>query len=264
MHTNHSTTPPPPPPPPPRHQPRGRLAIVGLGPGARDLLAPRAIAELRRASVIVGLDQYVDQIRDLLRPGTRIVETPLGQEEARAHEAVAQAQLGHAVALIGSGDAGIYAMASPALEEAGDDIDVVAVPGITASLAAAAILGAPLGHDHVTISLSDLHTPWEAIRTRVVAAAEADLVVAFYNPRSAARDWQLPEALEILAKHRPSATPVGIVRNASRPDERAELTTLASCDPATVDMFSVVIVGSSNTVIKAGRMVTPRGYRWRQ
>ncbi|MEV0739263.1 precorrin-3B C(17)-methyltransferase [Streptomyces sp. NPDC050549] len=241
---------------------RGRLAVVGLGPGARDLLTPRAKAELRRAAVLVGLDQYVDQIRDLLRPGTLVLESGLGAEEERARTAVAEARKGRAVALIGSGDAGVYAMASPALAEASDDIDVVGVPGVTAALAAAAILGAPLGHDHVSISLSDLHTPWEIIERRVRAAAEADIVVTFYNPRSRGRDWQLPKALAILAEHREPATPVGVVRNASRPDESSRLTTLAALDPAMVDMMTVVTVGNTATRDIAGRMVTPRGYRW--
>ncbi|MGX1370961.1 cobalt-precorrin 5A hydrolase/precorrin-3B C17-methyltransferase [Streptomyces canus] len=245
-----------------RRPARGRLAVVGLGPGARDLLTPRARAELRRASVLVGLDQYVDQIRDLLRPGTRVLESGLGAEEERARTAVEEARRGQAVALIGSGDAGVYAMASPALAEASDDIDVIGVPGVTAALAAAAILGAPLGHDHVSISLSDLHTPWDVIERRVRAAAEADLVVTFYNPRSRGRDWQLPKALAILAGHREPATPVGVVRNASRPDESGRLTTLAALDPATVDMMTVVTVGNTATRDIAGRMVTPRGYRW--
>ncbi|MGW0141767.1 precorrin-3B C(17)-methyltransferase [Streptomyces calvus] len=243
---------------------RGRLAVVGLGPGARDLLTPRAEAELRRASVLVGLDQYVDQVRDLLRPGTRVLESGLGAEEERARTAVAEARAGRAVALIGSGDAGVYAMASPALAEASDDIDVVGVPGVTAALAAGAILGAPLGHDHVSISLSDLHTPWEVIERRVRAAAEADLVVTFYNPRSRGRDWQLPKALAILAEHRAPETPVGVVRNASRADESSRLTTLAALDPATVDMMTVVTVGNTATREIAGRMVTPRGYRWQE
>ncbi|MET7295183.1 precorrin-3B C(17)-methyltransferase [Streptomyces griseoloalbus] len=243
---------------------RGRLAVVGLGPGARDLLTPRAKAELRRASVLVGLDQYVDQIRDLLRPGTRVLESGLGAEEERARTAVAEARRGRAVALIGSGDAGVYAMASPALAEASDDIDVVGVPGVTAALAAGAILGAPLGHDHVSISLSDLHTPWDVIERRVRAAAEADIVVTFYNPRSRGRDWQLPKALAILAEHREPATPVGVVRNASRADESSRLTTLAALDPATVDMMTVVTVGNTATREIAGRMVTPRGYRWQE
>jgi cobalt-precorrin 5A hydrolase/precorrin-3B C17-methyltransferase len=246
-----------------RHAPRGRLAIVGLGPGARDQLTPLATEQLRASSVVVGLDQYVDQVRDLLRPGTRILVTGMGQEEQRARTAVDQARAGHAVALVGSGDAGVYAMASPALEEADEGLDVVGVPGVTAGLAASAVLGAPLGHDHAYISLSDLHTPWPAIVRRVRAAAEGDFVVLFYNPRSRGRHWQLGHALEMLSAHRPPTTPIGVVRQASRPDQSVLLTTLEEFDPAVVDMYSLVVVGSSQTRIVAGRMVTPRGYRWR-
>ncbi|MGK5522305.1 precorrin-3B C(17)-methyltransferase, partial [Micromonospora sp. URMC 107] len=246
-----------------RHAPRGRLAIVGLGPGAPDLRTARAVTELRRAAVVVGLDQYVDQVRDLLRPGTRVLASGLGAEEERARAAVAEATAGHAVALVGSGDAGVYAMASPALEYADERIDVVGVPGVTAALAAGALLGAPLGHDHAYLSLSDLHTPWEVIARRVAAAAEGDFVALLYNPRSRARDWQLGAALAAFAAHRPPDTPVGVVRNASRAGEQVHLATLATLDPALVDMYSVVVVGSSQTRIVAGRMVTPRGYRWR-
>ncbi len=245
-----------------RIRPRGRLAVVGLGPGARDLVPQRAIAELRRASVVVGLESYIDQIRDLLRPGTRVLASGLGQEEERASSAVAEARQGHAVALVGSGDAGVYAMASPALAMAGADVDVVGVPGITAALAAASLLGAPLGHDHAVISLSDLHTPWVVIERRVRAAAAGDFVVTFYNPRSADRDWQLGAALAILAEHRQPSTPAGVVRDAYRPGQQVRLTTLADLDPATVDMRCVVIVGATGTLRVAGRMVTPRGYRW--
>ncbi|GAB3965551.1 precorrin-3B C(17)-methyltransferase [Actinoallomurus acanthiterrae] len=245
-----------------RLRPRGRLSIVGLGPGARDLLTPKAISVLQRASVVVGLDQYLDQVRDLLRPGTRVIASGLGQEEERARTAVSEASAGNAVALVGSGDAGVYAMASPALEFADADIDVEGVPGITAAVAASNLLGAPLGHDHAYISLSDLHTPWEVIERRVTAAAEGDFTVCFYNPRSRARDWQLPKALAILAAHRPPETPVGYVRNATRPDQTVTLTTLAELDPARIDMFTVVIVGSSRSRAVAGRFVTPRGYRW--
>jgi len=245
-----------------RHRPRGRLAIVGLGPGSRDLLTAAARDELRRASVVVGLDQYLDQIRDLLRPGTEILSSGLGQEEERAHTAVARARDGFAVALIGSGDAGVYAMASPALEVADESIDVVGIPGVTAALAAAAVLGAPLGHDHCYLSLSDLHTPWPVIEQRVRAAAQGDFVVLCYNPRSVKRDWQLGRALELLAEHRPPTTPIGVVRNATRPDQSATLTTLAEFDPAMVDMYSLVVIGSCQSRIVGGRMVTPRGYRW--
>jgi cobalt-precorrin 5A hydrolase / cobalt-factor III methyltransferase / precorrin-3B C17-methyltransferase len=242
--------------------PKGRLTIVGLGPGARDLLTPRAVAALQRASVVVGLDQYVTQIRDLLRPGTRVLESGLGQEERRARTAVDEARRGRAVALIGSGDAGVYAMASPALEFAAGDIEVAGVPGITAALAAASLLGAPLGHDHAYISLSDLHTPWEVIERRVRSAAAGDFTVCFYNPRSRARDWQLPRALAILAEHRPPRTPAGLVRDVGRPDEAVTLTTLEALDPAQVDMYTVVVVGSSRSREIAGRFVTPRGYQW--
>ena len=245
-----------------RRRPRGLLSIVGLGPGARDLLTPRAVAALRRSAVWVGLDQYVDQVRDLARPGTRFVESGLGKEQERAHSAVTEAALGHAVALLGSGDAQVYAMASPALEVAGADIDVDVVPGVTAALAAGAVLGAPLGHDHASISLSDLHTPWPAIEARVRAVAEGDLVVSFYNPRSRGRDWQLPKALALLAEHRPGTTPVGVVTHASRPGEQVHLTTLAELDVELVGMYSLVTVGSSQSTVVAGRFVTPRGYRW--
>jgi cobalt-precorrin 5A hydrolase/precorrin-3B C17-methyltransferase len=251
-----------------RVAPKGRLAIVGIGPGARDLLTPRAVAELRRARVVVGLDQYLDQVKDLLRPGTTLRSSGLGQEQERAAAAVAEAAQGHAVALIGSGDAGVYAMGSPALENmatpaaADVAIDVAGVPGVTAALAAAAVLGAPLGHDHAVISLSDLHTPWQVIERRVTAAAGADLVVCFYNPASRERDWQLRKALAILAAQRPPGTPVGWVRDATRDGQSAGTATLAGFDPATADMRTLVIVGSSRTRLVKGRMVTPRDYRW--
>jgi cobalt-precorrin 5A hydrolase/precorrin-3B C17-methyltransferase len=245
-----------------RARPRGRLAVIGIGPGARDLMTPRAVAELRRAAVVAGLDTYLEQVADLLRPGTRVLASGLGAEQERAAEAVAQARAGRAVALIGSGDAGVYAMGSPALDLAGDDIDVTVVPGVTAALAVAAVLGAPLGHDHVMISLSDLHTAWPVIERRIAAAADGDLVTCFYNPASRKRDWQLRRALELLAARRPPGTPVGWVRDASRTGQAASISTLAEFDPMVVDMHTLVVVGSSRTRIQAGRMVTPRDYTW--
>jgi cobalt-precorrin 5A hydrolase/precorrin-3B C17-methyltransferase len=225
-------------------------------------MTPRAVAELRRAAVVAGLDAYLEQVADLLRPGTRVLASGLGAEQERAAEAVAQARAGRAVALIGSGDAGVYAMGSPALDLAGDDIDVTVVPGVTAALAVAAVLGAPLGHDHVMISLSDLHTAWPVIERRVTAAADGDLVTCFYNPASRKRDWQLRRALELLAARRPPGTPVGWVRDASRDGQTAGITTLAGFDPLLVDMHTLVVVGSSRTRVQAGRMVTPRDYTW--
>lgn len=245
-----------------RMRPRGRLAVVGLGPGSAGLRTPQADAELRRAAVVVGLDSYVDQIRHLLRPGTDVRASGLGAEEERAGEAVRLAAAGHAVALVGSGDAGVYAMGSPALEQCPAEVEVVGVPGVTAALAAAALLGAPLGHDHVLISLSDLHTPWQVIERRVRAAADGDFVVCCYNPRSAERDWQLRAALDVLAEHRPADTPVGAVRQANRAGQRVWCRPLAEFDVTEVDMLTTVIIGSSQTRMAAGRMVTPRGYRW--
>jgi cobalt-precorrin 5A hydrolase/precorrin-3B C17-methyltransferase len=142
------------------------------------------------------------------------------------------------------------------------EVEVVGVPGVTAALAASALLGAPLGHDHALISLSDLHTPWPAIERRIRAAADGDFVVCFYNPRSADRHWQLRAALDILAERRPAATPVGAVRQASRTGQRVWCRPLAEFDPADVDMLTTVVVGSSQTTMVGGRMVTPRGYTW--
>jgi cobalt-precorrin 5A hydrolase/precorrin-3B C17-methyltransferase len=245
-----------------RRPARGRLALVGLGPGAADLITPRAVDELRRAAVVVGLDQYLDRVADLLRPGTRIESSGLGAEEQRARTAVELARSGYAVALVGSGDAGVYGMASPALDLADDTFDAVGVPGVTAMLAAAAALGAPLGHDHAAISLSDLHTPWPAIERRIRAAAAGDLVVAFYNPRSRGRQWQLGAALALLAQARPPGTPVGVVTDASRPGQSVRISTLAEVAVAQVGMASLVVVGSTQSRVVAGRFVTPRGYRW--
>jgi cobalt-precorrin 5A hydrolase/precorrin-3B C17-methyltransferase len=178
----------------------------------------------------------------------------------RAELALAEARAGSSVALVSSGDVGIYAMASPALELAGEDVDVVVIPGVTAAQAAASMLGSPLGHDHCSVSLSDLLTPWSVIQDRVRAAAEGDFVVSLYNPRSKGRDWQLGKAKEILLDHRPPDTPVGIVKDAYRPTQRVILTDLASLRPEDADMLTIILVGSSQTRVVAGRMVTPRGY----
>jgi cobalt-precorrin 5A hydrolase / precorrin-3B C17-methyltransferase len=239
---------------------RGRLFLVGLGPGDDALIPPLARDALAASGLVVGLGQYVDRIRHLLRPGTRLSTPPLGSEVARAREALAEARAGESVALVSSGDAGVYAMASPALELAGDDVDVTVVPGVTAAQAAASLLGSPLGHDHCSISLSDLLTPWELIQERVRAAAEADFVLSLYNPRSRGRDWQLGKVQKLLLDHRSPDTPVGVVRDAFREGQSVILTDLGSLRPGSVDMHTTVIVGNSRTEVRAGRMVTPRGY----
>jgi cobalt-precorrin 5A hydrolase / precorrin-3B C17-methyltransferase len=239
---------------------RGRLFLVGLGPGDDALIPPLARDALAASALVVGLGQYVERIRHLLRPGTRLSTPPLGSEVARAREALAEARAGGSVALVSSGDAGVYAMASPALELAGEDVDVTVVPGVTAAQAAASLLGSPLGHDHCSISLSDLLTPWEVIQERVRAAAEADFVLTLYNPRSRGRDWQLGKVQKILLDHRSPNTPVGIVREAFREGQSVILTDLGALRPEDVDMLTTVIVGNSRTEVRAGRMVTPRGY----
>lgn len=241
---------------------RGRLYLVSLGPGEDALIPPLAREALARSELVVGLDQYVDRVRHMLRPGTRVETPPLGDEVKRAALAVAEARAGGSAALASSGDIGVYAMGSPALEALGadEDVEVVSVPGVTAANAAASLLGSPLGHDHCSISLSDLLTPWEAIERRLEAAGAGDFVVSFYNPRSRGRDWQLGKAREILLEHRPPETPVGLVTDAYRPTQRVKVTDLGSLTLEDVDMLTVVVVGSSQTRMMGGRMVTPRGY----
>ena len=246
---------------------RGRLSVVGLGPGSRDLLTQRAQTALRQATFIVGYGPYVKQIRDLARPGTRIYASKMGTEEARTAAAIEAARAGENVALVCGGDPAIYAMASPVLEQGTEGIDVEIVPGVTASLAVSAILGAPLGHDHVTLSLSDLHTDWNNIEKRLHAAADGDFVVALYNPRSRTRTRHLPRALEILGAQRGPDTPIAVVQQACRSRQKVLMSTLAEFQPEWVDMNSLVVVGSSTTkyVTTGGgerRMVTPRDYAW--
>ena len=244
-----------------RARPAGRVTVVGLGPGAPEHRTPAATRAVRTADTVVGFSGYVDRCRDLLTPGHEVLAFPLGAEVERARAALARAGAGRVVALVCSGDAGVYGMASPLLElpeSAGVEIDVV--PGVTAGSASAALLGAPLGHDHVVVSLSDLHTPWERIEERLRAAAGADLVVVIYNPRSARRTWQLGAARDILLEHRGPDTPVGVVTDAGRAGQRVDHTTLADLPVEEVTMTTCVIVGSRTTRRVGGRMVTPRGY----
>lgn len=246
---------------------RGRLSVAGLGPGVRDLLTPRAKERLQQATFVVGYGPYVKQIRDLIRPGVRVMASKMGTEEARTSAAIEAARNGENVALVCGGDPAVYAMASPVLEQGTDGIDVDIVPGVTASLAVSAILGAPLGHDHATISLSDLHTPWPNIERRLQGAAVGDFVVALYNPRSRTRTAHLPRALEILGAHRSPETPVAVVQQACRPRQKVIMSTLAEFQPEWVDMNSLVVVGSSTTrfvTSGGGRrlIVTPRDYQW--
>ncbi|MDQ2726234.1 MAG: precorrin-3B C(17)-methyltransferase, partial [Actinomycetota bacterium] len=246
-----------------RKGPVGSVRVVGLGPGGVEHRTPAATAAVRHADVLMGYTGYVTQCRDLVGPSTEVVDSSIGAEVDRCDEALRRAAAGQQVALVCSGDAGIFAMATLVLERApafgGPPVEVV--PGVTASVAAAAVLGAPLAHDHALISLSDLLTPWPVIAARVTAAAESDLVIALYNPRSATRTEPFAAAMAILAHHRPASTPVGIVTNATRTDQHAERTTLGELDPAMVGMFTMVIIGSTTTRVIDDRMVTPRGYQ---
>jgi cobalt-precorrin 5A hydrolase/precorrin-3B C17-methyltransferase len=247
-----------------RRAPRGRLAVVGLGPGHPGCRTPGAERAVRRAEVVIGYGRYLDQCADLLSPHQEVVRSPIGEEGVRAKQALAEASAGRHVAIVSSGDAGVYGMASLVLDRAEDDtahVDVEVVPGVTAGLAAAARLGAPLGHDHAVVSLSDLLTPWATIEARLRATAQADLALVLYNPRSRRRPWQLDAARRLLLEYRDPATPVGVVTDAFRAGERVQLTTLGGLDAADVGMTSCVVVGSSATRIVAGRMVTPRSSR---
>jgi precorrin-3B C17-methyltransferase len=245
----------------------GRLLIVGLGPGDPALLTEHARQALTEADIVVGYSGYLQQAGELLA-GKQLEASELGDEVSRAERAVELAAGGRRVALISSGDAGVYGMASPALEalerRASGELPlprVAVVPGLTAALAAAALLGAPLGADFASVSLSDLLTPWPLIERRLALAAEADFVLALYNPASLRRDWQLARACAVIAAHRAATTPVGIVRQAYRPAQQVVLTDLACLPSASVDMTSIVLVGSSSTRRFGDRLITPRGYR---
>ena len=250
---------------------RGRLAVIGVGPGQRSWRTREAEQQLGEADDVVGYSLYLDLVADRIGAAKRH-DFDLGEEEARCRHALKLAAQGRNVALVCSGDAGIFAMASPLVEllEQPDDpawrrIDLVVVPGISAMQAAAARLGAPLGHDFCAISLSDLLTPRPDIERRVQAAAQGDFVIAFYNPVSRRRRDLLPLAKEILLRHRPAETPVAIARSLGRPEETIDVTTLAGLQVDQVDMLSLVLVGSSNSRqlrLPSGRtlILTPRGY----
>lgn len=245
-----------------RARPEGHLAVVGLGPGDAAHRTPAATAAVRHAGTVIGYGPYVDLAADLLGPAQEVLRFAIGAEAERCTTALCRASAGEGVALVCSGDPGVYAMASLLLELAPShgDPPVTVVPGVTASLAAAAVLGAPLGHDHASVSLSDLLTPWAVIERRLRAVAEADMVVSLYNPRSRRRTEQLARAMAILAGARPPATPAAVVVDAGRPAQRVVRTTVADFDTDAVDMLSLVVVGSTTTRWIGDRMVTPRGY----
>jgi cobalt-precorrin 5A hydrolase / precorrin-3B C17-methyltransferase len=244
----------------------GKLWLVGTGPGQLDQITPAAQTAIAQADVVIGYTLYVELVSSLLRPGQIVEALPITQERQRAQRAIALANWGLTVAVISSGDCGIYGMAGLVLEELrslswdGKTPAVQVFPGITALQAAASRVGAPLMHDFCAISLSDLLTPWEVIEQRLTAAAQADFVTALYNPRSQTRIEQIAIAQQIFLKYREPDTPVALVRSAYRPDERITVTTLAHFLEASIDMLTTVLIGNQSSRVYADWMITPRGY----
>ncbi len=223
----------------------------------------KAAEVIQNADVVTGYTTYVNMIKPYF-PDKEYKATGMMKEVDRCRMAIEDAMQGKDVAMISSGDSGIYGMAGIIYQLADEmkaGIEIDTVPGITAASTAASVLGAPLMHDLAIISLSDLMTPIDLIMKRVDCAGIGDMIVCLYNPKSKGRTEYLNQAQQILLKHRSSDTPVGIVRNAGRDDEHKEITTLGDLDKAEVDMFCMVIIGNSQTYVSNGRMITPRGYR---
>ena len=237
-----------------------KLYIVGLGPGGKEYMTGEALAAMEAADVLCGYTVYVDLVRDMF-PDKEFYTTPIMQEIQRCRWAVETAASGKNVAMLCSGDAGVYGMAAPCLQEAeGKNIDIEIVPGVTAALSGAAVLGAPLTHDFCVISLSDLLTPWETIEKRLEGAGIGDFSVCIYNPMSKKRKDHLSRACDILMKYKKEDTVCGWVRNIGRDGRESSLMTLKELRNAQIDMFTTVFIGNASTYISDGRMVTPRGY----
>ena len=219
----------------------------------------RAYEAMEKSDVIVGYKTYTDLVKEYY-PDKEIVSSSMMKEVDRCTDVLKMAKDGKNVALISSGDAGVYGMAGIMLEIADDKIEVEVIPGVTATNAAAAITGAPVMHDYVTISLSNLLTDWELIKKRLELAAQGDFVVSIYNPKSRGRVTQIEEAQKIMLKYKPKTTPVAIVRNARRENEEYVVTTLEKMTKHEIDMLTIVIIGNSNTYVKNGKIITPRGY----
>ena len=246
---------------------KGKLFVVGFGPGDFKHITTRAVEALRESDIIIGYKTYVDLIQDILTKQT-VVSTGMTEEVSRAQEAVKQAEDGRKVAVISSGDSGVYGMAGLVYEvliekgwteETGVEVEIV--PGISAINSCASLLGAPVMHDSCTISLSDHLTPWELIAKRVEAAAQADFVIALYNPRSGRRTRQIVEAQKILLRYRSPQTPVGLVKSAYRERQEITITNLADMLNYDIGMLTTVVIGNSSTFLYDNKMITPRGYQ---
>ena len=240
-----------------------KITVVGIGPGSPEDITPAVAQALSQCDVVVGYKYYFRFLAPFLSDGTQCVDSGMRREQARAEEAFRLAEEGRSVCVVSSGDAGIYGMASLVLElkrVRQSAIDVEILPGISAFQKAAALLGAPMSHDFCVISLSDILTPWQLIEKRIVAAATADFVTAVYNPRSEERYWQLARLKELFLQHRSPETPVGIVRQAGRDGQTVRLTPLKDFNPEEADMFTIVVLGNSQSYIWQDRLITPRGY----
>ena len=238
-----------------------KLYVIGVGPGKQEYMPIEAMQALKDSDLIVGYGVYIDLVKPLF-PEKEYLSTPMKQEVERCRMAVEAASGGKTVAMISSGDAGVYGMAGPVLEQAeGKDVQVKVIAGVTAALSGGAVLGAPLTHDFAVISLSDLLTPWEKIEKRLHAAAAADFCIALYNPSSHKRADYLQKACDILLRYKAPDTVCGTVRNIGRDGESYEIMTLHELRDTKVDMFTTVFIGNRQTIMAGGRMVTPRGYK---
>jgi precorrin-3B C17-methyltransferase len=239
----------------------GKLYVIGIGPGGIEHMTVRAQEAIAESNIVVGYVKYIEMIKELIKD-KEVYSNGMMGEEARCAEALRLSK-DNVVSVVSTGDSGIYGMAGLILELADkEDLDnIEVIPGVTASSAAASIVGAPLMHDNCNISLSDLMTPYELIKRRVEAAASSDFIISLYNPKSKGRPHYLRESLEIIKKYRHEDTPIAVVRHALREGQEQTLFTIADFDDSIVDMFSIVIVGNSQTYIKEGKMITPRGYK---
>ena len=241
----------------------GKIIVAGIGPGSKEDITPAVLEAIGEADVVVGYKYYFQFIEGYVKPGCECIDTGMKKERERAEEAFRLAEQGKVVVVISSGDAGMYGMA-PLIyqmkEQKGADMEICTLPGISAFQKAASLLGAPIGHDTCIISLSDLMTPWSVIERRIKAAVMGDFVTAVYNPKSHGRYWQLYRLMELFLQERSADTPVGYVRQAGREEQEIKVTTLGEFDPEDVDMFTVILIGNSQSYIADGNFITPRGY----
>lgn len=243
---------------------KGKIIVAGIGPGSKEDITPAVLEAIKISDVIVGYKYYFQFVEDIIKPDALCIDTGMKKERQRAEEAFRYAGEGKTVCVISSGDAGIYGMAPLVYEmkkEKQSPVEVEVLPGISAFQKASALLGAPIGHDFCIISLSDLMTPWDRIEKRIEASASADFVTAVYNPKSNGRYWQLYRLVELFLKERSPETPVGYVRQAGREEQEVKVTTLREFNPEEIDMFTIVIIGNSQSyVFENNHIVTPRGY----